>query len=136
MIINVSLERITEHADGVKIYNDGTMTMYSAGEERFDEICAEWNGMLEAAHQMPAFGVSLHAETVKVLKEGVWAEFTFPQPLSSNGMPYERLLINVNPEWRAFNIIRYTAERGYDGRCFHYDLCGKDMRAFYDCIVK
>lgn len=134
--MQISLDKITEYADGITVYNDGKQEMYRVGKDKFNEICAEWNCMLSEAHQMPAFGVSLHAETVKVLKEGVWVEFSFPQPLSSNGMPYEKLLINVKPEWRAFNIIRYTASYGYDGRCFHYDLGGKDMSGFYNCIVK
>ena len=134
--MQISLEKITEYADGVTIYNDGNKTLYRAGEDKFNKICAEWNGMMSGAHQMPAFGVSLHNETVKVLKDGVWAEFNFPQVYSSNGMSYSKLLVNVKPEWRGFNIIRYTPERGYDGRCFYYDLCGKNMSAFYNCIIE
>ena len=136
MIMQIELDKITEHADGVKIYNDGKQTVYRVGDDGFKEICAEWNAMIEGAHQMPAYGVSLHAETMKALNEGVWAEFTFPQTFSSNGMPYEKLLVNVCPEWTGFNIVRYTAEYGYDGRCFYYDLVGKDMSKFYNCLIK
>ena len=136
MITDIAIESITEYADGVIVYVDGNQTAYRVGEERFQEICAEWNGMVSTAHRMPAFGVSLHAETVNALKVGVWAEFTFPQTFSTDGMHYQKLLVSVNPEWRAFNIIRYSAERGYDGRCFHLDLGGKSMQSFYNCIVK
>ena len=92
--------------------------------------------MLSGAHEMPAYGVSLDRETRKAVKSGVWAEFVFDKALSSNGMPFEKLLVNVQPEWSGFNIIRYTAAHGYDGRCFYYDLVNKDMRLFYDCLMK
>ena len=92
--------------------------------------------MIFGAHEMPAYGVSLNDETTKAMKSGVWAEFSFGRELSSGGMPYEKLLINVEPEWTGFNLIRYTAKHGYDGRCFYYDLVSKDMSSFYDCLTK
>ncbi len=134
MIMQVELKKITDYAQGINVYKDGEVTAYKVGETRFNEICAEWNSMLYGAHQMPAFGVSLHRETVKALKSGVWAEFTFDGEMSSNGMPYEKLLVNVQPEWSGFNLVRYTAKHGYDGRCFYYDLVNKDMSAFYNCL--
>ena len=85
MIMQVELEKITDYAQGINVYKDGEVTAYKVGETRFNEICAEWNSMLYGAHQMPAFGVSLHRETVKALKSGVWAEFTFDGEMSSNG---------------------------------------------------
>ncbi len=50
-------------------------------------------------------------------------------------MPFERLLVNVQPEWRGFNFVRYTADFGYDGRCFYYDLAN-DMSGFYNVLIK
>lgn len=134
MTMQIELEKITEYADGVIVYADGRQTVYPVGGDEFKEICAEWNAMIDGAHQMPAYGVSLNAETVRALKEGIWVEFTFPRLFSSNGMPFEKLLVNVQPSWSGFNIVRYTVERGYDGRCFYYDLVGKDMSSFYNLI--
>ncbi|MDE6373855.1 MAG: hypothetical protein K2L72_05080, partial [Clostridia bacterium] len=125
--MQVELEKITDYAKSINVYNEGQRTAYVVGESEFNEICASWNSMLDGAHIMPAFGVSLNKETVRELKNGVWAEFVFGQELSSDGMPYEKLLVKVQPDWCGFNIIRYTAERGYDGRCFYYDLVGRTM---------
>lgn len=136
MIMEVELEKLTDYAQSVNVYNEGEHSVYTVGEDKFNEICASWNAMLDGAHIMPAFGVSLHAQTVKELKRGVWAEFVFGQEYWSNGMPYEKLLVSVKPDWCGFNIIRYTAERGYDGRCFYYDLVGKNMSDFYNTIIK
>lgn len=136
MVMQIELEKITQYAKSVNVYIDGVTTAYVAGENRFKEICAQWNNMLVGAHPMPAYGVSLNSQTVKALKSGVWAEFVFDGQFSSNGMPYEKLLVNAQSEWMGFNIIRYTSEYGYDGRCFYYDLNGKDMSGFYNCLVK
>lgn len=134
--MEIQLDKITEYAKSVNVIVDGVTTAYVVGGQKFNEICAAWNNMLFGAHEMPAYGVSLDRETRKAVKSGVWAEFVFDKEFSSNGMPYEKLLVNAQPEWRGFNIIRYTAEHGYDGRCFYYDLVNKDMSLFYDCLTK
>lgn len=136
MVMEIQLDKITEYAKSVNVIVDGVTTAYVVGGQKFNEICAAWNNMLFGAHEMPAYGVSLDRETRKAVKSGVWAEFVFDKEFSSNGMPYEKLLVNAQPEWRGFNIIRYTAEHGYDGRCFYYDLVNKDMSLFYDCLTK
>lgn len=135
MVTQIQLEKIADYSTGINVYIDGETAVYPVGSEKFNEICAEWNAMLDGAHIMPAFGVSLHHETVKQMKKGVWAEFEFDKQYSSNDMPYEKLLIAVNPDWCGFNIVRCTPERGYDGRCFYYDLVGKNMAEFYNVLT-
>lgn len=136
MVTEIQLEKITEYAKGVTVYIDGEKTAYAVGESRFNEICTEWNNMLFGAHEMPAYGVSLNRETEREMKSGVWVEFDFKQTLSSNGMPYEKLLVKASADWYGFNIIRYTSKHGYDGRCFYYDLVNKTMSDFYNCLIK
>lgn len=136
MVMQISLDKMCDYAKSVSVYNDGESRIYKVGEDKFNLICTEWKSMIFGAHEMPAYGVSLNDETVKAMKSGVWAEFSFGRELSSGGMPYEKLLINVQPEWTGFNLIRYTAKHGYDGRCFYYDLVNKDMSSFYDCLIK
>ena len=134
--MEIELDKMTDYAQSVSVIVDGVTTAYVVGEQKFNEICAAWNNMIFGAHQMPAFGVSLDRETKQAIKSGVWAEFVFDKEMSSGGMPYEKLLVNAQPEWSGFNIIRYTAKHGYDGRCFYYDLVNKDMSSFYDCLTK
>ena len=136
MVMQIALEKMTDYAKGVTVYTDGETKFYKVGEDKFNAVCTEWNNMIFGAHEMPAYGVSLHHETVKAMQSGVWAEFDFDKELESGGMPYEKLLVNVQPEWTGFNIIRYTAKHGYAGRCFYYDLVNKNMSAFYDCLTK
>ena len=76
----------------------------------------------------------MNSETLKVLKSGIWVEFDFGKVYESNGMPYEKLLINVQKSSYGFNLIRYNSQGGYYGRCFYYDLAGNTMDDFYDIL--
>ncbi len=135
MTTDIELENIENFVSAIYVYNGGEITLYSDGDAKFQKIVASWRGMLAQSHRMPAFGVSLNAETSKAIKEGVWVEFEFNQPLSSDGMRFEKLLINVVPEYTGFNVIRYNSDAGYDGRCFYFDLINHDMSDFYNTVT-
>lgn len=135
MTTAIDLENMTEYVEKINVYNDGEILCYGKQDGKFEEICAVWQDMLATAHQMPAFGVSLHKETSKAIKEGVWAEFDFDGAYSADGMPFEKLLVNVVPEFTGFNVIRYNKKVGYDGRCFYFDLVNKDMSGLYNCLI-
>lgn len=136
MTMQIELYKLTSYAKEITIYDDGERRAYSVGEPQFEQICAVWDGTLAGAHQMPAFGVSLNGETVRAMKQGLWLEFDFGTTCISDGMDYEKLLVNVEREFNGFNIIRYNSSCGYDGRCFYFDLVRKDMSALYDVIKK
>ena len=134
-MIDMEIEEIFDSATSVIIYNDGVKKEYAKGGEEFEKILLNWNDMLVGCHPMPAFGVSIDRETVKEMKSGLWAEFVFGQTLEYNGMPFENLLVKVVGEYCGFNLIRYNAEHGYDGRCYYIDLVNKNMSDFYDFLV-
>lgn len=135
MCIETELIDVFDNAEKINISNNGAIIAYNAGENRYNEILVGWKAMIETAHEMPAFGVSLDRETRKAMNSGVWVEFVFGKTYESNGMPYEKLLVNVNRDWQGFNLIRYNAKGGYDGRCFYYDLVGKNMADFSDILL-
>ncbi len=134
MVTEIELEKITEYAKEVVVYEDGRECIYLPENEQFSRICAGFNEMIDGAHRMPAFGVSLNYETVKEIKKGLWVEFVFNQTYSVDEMPFEKLLIKAVEDYSGFNIIRYTSTYGYDGRCFYYDLVGKNMSAFCETL--
>ena len=135
MVIMEEICDAFDSAETVNIYNGGVKTSYSAGGEEYVKILSCWNDMVSGAHQMPAFGVSINAYTVEEMKKGLWLEFDFNTVLECNGMPFEKLLVKVEKEYQGFNLIRYTAENGYDGRCFYLDLFGKNMGNLYDLLL-
>lgn len=125
-----------EYAEKINVYDNGTKTVYSAGEEKFNGIMGEWNAMIASSHQMPAFGVSINDLTFSEMGSGLWVEFDFGKELVCCEMPFEKLLVKVGKEYSGFNLVRYTQKYGYDGRCFYLDLVNKNMGSFYDYLTK
>ena len=125
-----------DYSDKISVYNDGKVAQYNSGTDNYNTILSGWKCIIEGAHQMPAFGVSIDRLTREELKKGLWVEFDFEKELKVWEMPFEKLLVNINKDFFGFNIIRYTAEYGYDGRCFYLDLVNKNMAEFYDLILK
>lgn len=121
------LYNIYGKANCIIIHNDGKRCSYDAGTPEYSDLLAVWSEMIDGAHDMPAFGVSLNRYTVEELKGGLWVEFLFDGEQEINGMPFGRLLVSVNDAFSGFNIIRYNNPNGYDGRCYYLDLVGKNM---------
>lgn len=134
MAQQIECERAADFARGVTVYIDGKESAYPAESEYFRQFCVKWKEMMQGAHKMPAFGVSLNGDTVKAMQEGVWAEFFFGGTYISDGMSYEKLLFCVRAEWSGFNIVRYNGDCGYEGRCFYYSLAN-DMSGLYAFIT-
>lgn len=126
---------VFDEAEIINVYNDGIKTAYSSGEEEYKKILVSWNEMIDGAHDMPAYGVSLDNLTRKEMKSGLWVEFDFGKVLACNEMPFEKLLVKVEKDYYGFNLIRYNTNYGYDGRCFYLDLNGKNMGNFYDLLL-
>lgn len=134
-MVDMEIFEVFETAEKITVYNQGEITDYSAGSKPYGEIIRCWYSMTEGAHNMPAYGVSLDWETVEAMKSGLWVEFDFGKLHEINGLPFEKLLIEVEKDFYGFNLIRYTTERGYDGRCFYFDLNGKNMDSLYDLLL-
>lgn len=135
MFMAEELNEIIETSEYINIYNDGKIAVYGLNETPYNQIVYAWKLMTNGAHEMPAYGVSLNKETVKAMNEGLWVEFVFSKQLWHSGMPFEKLLIKVEKTSFGFNIIRYNSEDGYSGRCYYFDLIGKNMSKFYDFLV-
>lgn len=117
----------------IEITIDNKTNEFDKNSEEFMSIIETAVDMLENAHEMPAFGVSLDNETRQAKKQGTWLEIYFKGVNTHNEMPFERLLIEVNPEWTGFNIIRYYDGK-YDGRCFYIDLVDNNMSELYNLL--
>ena len=117
-------------ASAVRVYRDGKIFEFAAGSSAFSALYAAWERMTDAALLMPAFGVSMDALTRKEREQGTWVEFCFADELECGGMPFDRLLIGVLPEYRGFNLIRRSGGE-YTGRCFYLDLREGTMQELY-----
>ena len=135
MSITVNLDDSFKSAESINVYNEGIIKTFASNSKQFQEILACWADMISYVHLMPAFGVSLNDLTLQAMQSGLWVEFDFAKQLESDEMPYEKLLIQVAKGNCGFNLIRYNAVGGYDGRCFYYDLNGKNMDELYDLLL-
>ncbi len=135
MFIAMELNEIIESSDSINVYNNGETFVYRQQDAPYSQIIDGWTTMTDGVHEMPAFGVSLNKQTVEAMNDGLWVEFVFDKQYTHSGMSFEKLLVNVEKEWQGFNIIRYNADDGYSGRCYYYDLVGKDMSQFYDILA-
>lgn len=91
------------------------------------------NQMLDDSYTMPAFGVSIHTETLKAMQNDVWLKLQYAQTNYVDDMPFDELLIEVNPEFEGFNVIR--GNKGiYEGRCFYINLDNNTMEQLNDHI--
>ena len=89
--------------------------------------------MLQDSHTMPAYGVSLHNETIAAVQNGVWLILNFEDENWLDDMNFDQLLINVEPDFSGFNIIRGNNGK-YEGRCYYIDLSNTTMKLLYDWI--
>lgn len=113
----------------IKIYNDGKCATIDKTCDGYEAIIVAWGKMTEKAIEMPAFGVSLNSYTLEQLKRGLWVEFVFEKETYHCEMPFLKLLVNIVSDYKGFNIIRYTKEDGYFGRCYYLQLA-TDMSEF------
>lgn len=133
-MVNMELDEIAEEAKVIAVIKDGDRKEYCGGEE-FSLVLNGWRNMLVGSYEMPAFGVSLNADTRAAMKKGVWVEYCFGEVLTHNEMNFSKLLVEVVPQFKGFNIIRYNSGAGYSGRCFYINLDEGDMSDFYDLLV-
>ncbi|MCH5142697.1 MAG: hypothetical protein J1G07_03165 [Clostridiales bacterium] len=129
------ISNVFEKADCINVYTEGEVKSYKSGTDEFKGIITCWYEMIEGAYDMPAFGVSLHDETLEAMKSGRWIEFEFDNKQEHNGMSFEKLLIQVESGFKGFNLIRYNAEMGYYGRCFYFNLVNNDMSRLSDYLT-
>lgn len=135
MSIDIELDKAFKEAESLNVYNDGEVKTYVANSEPFKEILISWENMIDGARMMPAYGVSLNRETLQALNGGLWVEFVFSGVYECDGMPFEKLLIQIEKSFTGFNLVRFNTEYGYDGRCFYYDLVNKNTDNLYDILV-
>ena len=132
--LNLELINYFNYAESIVVYKDNKSEEYNKDSHQFDIILESFLNTCEGVHEMPAFGVSLHNETMLARTNGTWIEFKFNKTLSHNEMPFSRLLIEVNGEYSGFNIIRYY-DNEYNGRCFYLSL-NNNMQNLYNTIMK
>lgn len=111
---------IVDKIESFEVYNSGEKELIFKQDVSFVKIKNNINNLFSNSRLMPAFGVSLHNETLKELKSGNWLQINFSELLTKNGLPFNSLLIRLE-EVQGLNLIRLYQNR-FDGRCLYLDL--------------
>ena len=122
-----NLETILLSADSIELRHNGKS--YQIDTNSITTILQE---MLKNSHEMPALGVALDNETKTAMQTGYWLEFNYKDTHTYNDMYFDKLLIEVNPEFGGFNIIRHH-DNEYSGRCYYIQL-SNTMQTLYNYL--
>ncbi len=129
-----SIDKYFGYSNSVITYTDGTAIEYKSGTEKYGEIIALLEEICEGSREMPAYGVSLNEETKKEMKNGVWLELVYLTPQAHSDMPFDSLLIWVQPHFQGFDLIR--GQKGkYEGKCFHIYSPKTTMEKLYNYLI-
>ena len=104
----------------VTITDNGEKKTIEKNDKDFKKVIGGLEKIYNKGFLMPAFGVSLHDETIKAMEEGVWLELSYLSEQVKNGLPFTSLLIKIEDGY-GFNIIRKYGGR-FEGRCLYLSL--------------
>ena len=127
-----NIVNIFTQCNSITVIMDNTHTVFDKNSTEYTTLLDSLLDICVDSHEMPALGVSIDSETREAIKNNIWIELTYSNIITYNDMPFEKLLIEVNPSYNGFNIIRYINDE-YTGRCFYLNL-NKDMSTLYDTI--
>ena len=132
IISNLGLADIFNNAIILKAYSNGTQLQMS--RENIQEFSFLFNEALENSHEMPAYCVSLHQESLEALESGFWVRFIFQRTQIHNDLPFNELLFKIEKDSSGVNIIRNNFGL-LEGRCFHLSL-QNNFNKLYDFLEK
>lgn len=130
----VSIDSFFAEAAGVEVISEGAASAFDAQSEQFAAVTGALEKINADGYEMPALGVSVDSLTKNEMKKGVWLRFVFGGRREHNGMPFEALLVKVEPNFRGYNIERQNGGI-YGGRCFYFNLNSGDMSLLYDTLI-
>ena len=107
-----------EHLESIELIQNGTSRKLS--QQEFQQTFARLQDLFGEARVMPAFGVSIHEDTLNAMQDGEWLKLNYNAEMDKEGLLFTSLLFRLE-ECQGFNLIRLYGER-YDGRCIYLDL--------------
>ena len=129
-------ENTMENLEGIIYSCDHINSIYNGNRTTIEksEILPIWEDTLEGHHEMPAYSVALNSDTKEAMRLGLWLELSFTTLQTYNEMPFDKLLIEIQPDWSGFNIIRHH-DGIYEGRCYYISLNNQTLHSLYDYLL-
>ena len=115
-----SLVDIIDHIESFEVFENGNIRLINNKQEDFLKMKSNLKDLFSSSRLMPAFGVSLHDETLNEIKKDSWLKINFESIVEKSGLPFSSLLFKLE-EVQGFNLIRQYNNK-YEGRCLYLDL--------------
>ena len=115
-----SLIDVINDIESFEIFDNGTKNKIKKESKEFEYLLSKIENLFFSSRLMPAFGVSLHQETMQELKNDIWLKINFRIEQNKNGLSFDALLFKLE-EVQGFNLIREYKGK-YEGRCIYLDL--------------
>lgn len=109
-----------EYIQSFSVFSNGKKKDITKQDKCFDELLSFIYKVFESSRIMPAFGVSLHNETINELKNGNWLQINFNKQVEKNGLLFSSLLFKLE-KTNGINLIRLFNDK-YEGRCVFLDF--------------
>ena len=109
-----------DFVEKIEILNDGKVRVFKNDSKYFAKTVENLKNTFEQARLMPAFGVSIHDDTIEAIAHGEWIKVYFTRELEKNGLPFNSIVFKLDTV-TGMNIIREYNNR-YDGRCLYVDF--------------
>ena len=101
----------------INILKCGEVKQINKNQKEYNLIIKNLEKLYQSSYLMPAFGVSLHDETIKFIQSGDWLEIVYNEEQTKNDLPYSSLLIKLESGYGTNIIRKYNGK--YEGRCLY-----------------
>lgn len=115
-----NISQITEYIADFTIFKNGTKIKVGKADKFYNDLICNIEGLFSLSRVMPAFGVSLHDETLNELQNGEWIQINFNKEIEKNGLPFNALLFKLEVTG-GMNLIRLYNNK-YEGRCIFIEF--------------
>ena len=109
-----------DKVESFSVFVFGEKKTINKNEKEFKAIHLNLLELFSLARLMPAFGVSLHNETLKEMKTGKWLQINFLNQVEIQGLQFSALLFKLE-KTNGLNLIRLYNGK-YEGRCIFLDF--------------
>ena len=114
------LNDIVEKIENFEVFINGEKREINSKSKDFLVLKNNLFELFSNSRLLPAFGVSLHHETLNEMQKGEWLKINFSKLITKNGLSFDSLLIKLE-ETRGCNLIRLFNGK-YEGRCLYIDF--------------
>ena len=112
-----------QDVESFNLFIDSKKESISKSNKTFELIFNNIKTIFYQARLMPAFGVSLHNQTLNDLQTETWLEIVFSKEQIVNDLPFNSLLFKLDEAY-GINLIRKYNNK-YEGRCLYLDFMEK-----------